>query len=89
MTDCDLLVTGGLLVDAEQGVHEQDALCVMAGRIVEVGSAQDLAARYNARRTIDASGKIVLPGLINAHTHASATLFRGYAADPGAGRSDD
>jgi len=56
-------------------------LCVAAGRIVEVGAAGDLAARYRAKQSINASGKIVLPGLINAHTHASATLFRGYAAD--------
>ncbi len=81
MKDCDLLLTGGLLVDADQGVHKDDALCVAAGRIVEVGPAEDLAARYRAKQSIDASGRIVLPGLINAHTHASATLFRGYAAD--------
>lgn len=81
MKDCDLLVTGGLLVDAAQGVYEHDALCVAANRIVEVGTSEDLTARYRAEQTIDASGKVVLPGLVNAHTHASATLFRGYAAD--------
>jgi len=81
MKDCDLLVTGGLLVDAVQGVHEDDALCVVANRIAEVGRSENLAASYRPKRTLDASGKIVLPGLTNAHTHASATLFRGYAAD--------
>jgi 5-methylthioadenosine/S-adenosylhomocysteine deaminase len=81
MTDCDLLVTGGLLVDAVQGVHEHDALSVAAGRIVEVGCTRDLGSRYEPKRSLDASEKIVLPGLVNAHTHASATLFRGYAAD--------
>jgi len=81
MKQCDLLVTGGLLVDAVGGVHEDDALSVVANRIVEVGRTEDLAARYKPKRMLDASGKIVLPGLINAHTHASATLFRGYAAD--------
>jgi 5-methylthioadenosine/S-adenosylhomocysteine deaminase len=81
MTECDLLVTGGLLVDAVEGVHEDDTLCVAAGRILEVGCTDDLTSRYEPKRSLDASGKIVLPGLVNGHTHASATLFRGYAAD--------
>ena len=81
MKNCDLLVTGGLLVDAARGVHEDDALVVSDNRILEVGRTEDLAVRYKPERTLDASGKIVLPGLINSHTHASATLFRGYAAD--------
>lgn len=81
MKDCDLLVTGGILIDSVQGVHDDDALCVVANRIVEVGRSEDLAAKYQPERTLDASGRIVLPGLINSHTHASATLFRGYAAD--------
>ena len=81
MKDCDLLVTGGLLVDAVQGVHDDDALCVVGSRVAEVGRSEDLATEYRPQRTLDASGKIVLPGLVNAHTHASATLFRGYAAD--------
>ncbi|MHC4179671.1 MAG: amidohydrolase [Planctomycetota bacterium] len=74
-------MSNGLLVDAVKGVHEADALSVVANRIVEVGRTEDLAVRYNPKRTLDASGRIVLPGLINAHTHASATLFRGYASD--------
>jgi 5-methylthioadenosine/S-adenosylhomocysteine deaminase len=86
MKPCDLLITNGLLVDAVRGVHEDDALSVAGNRIVEVGRTADLISKYRAGRTLDASGKIVLPGLINAHTHASATLFRGYAADV-AGRS--
>jgi 5-methylthioadenosine/S-adenosylhomocysteine deaminase len=81
MKDCDLLVTHGLLVDAQDGVREDAALAVLGNRLIEVGPSAELAARYRAARTLDASGKLVLPGLINAHTHASATLFRGYAAD--------
>ena len=81
MKTCDLLVSNGLLVDAVEGVHEADALSVVANRIVEVGRTEDLAVRYNPKQTLNASGRIVLPGLINAHTHASATLFRGYAPD--------
>ena len=81
MRDCDLLVTHGLVVDAHDGVREDAALAVEGNRLVEVGPTAELSARYRAGRTLDATDKIVMPGLINAHTHASATLFRGYASD--------
>jgi 5-methylthioadenosine/S-adenosylhomocysteine deaminase len=81
MRECDLLVTHGLVVDAHDGVREDAALAVAGNRIVDVGSASDLSSRYRAGRILDATDKVVLPGLINAHTHASATLFRGYASD--------
>jgi 5-methylthioadenosine/S-adenosylhomocysteine deaminase len=81
MRHCDLLVTHGLLVDAHDGVREDAALAVAGNRLIEVGPSTELTSRYLAARTLDASDKMVLPGLINAHTHASATLFRGYAAD--------
>jgi len=81
MKECDLLVTNGLVVDAHHGVRENAALAVAGNRLIEVGPTSELASRYRAERVLDASDKIVLPGLINAHTHASATLFRGYAAD--------
>jgi len=81
MRHCDLLVTHGLVVDAHDGLREDAALAVEGNRIVDVGPTSELSSRYRAGRTLDATDKIVLPGLINAHTHASATLFRGYAAD--------
>jgi 5-methylthioadenosine/S-adenosylhomocysteine deaminase len=67
-------------VDAS-GVREDGALAVAGNRILAVGGAREMESRHRAARTLDASDKIVLPGLINAHTHASATLFRGYAPD--------
>jgi 5-methylthioadenosine/S-adenosylhomocysteine deaminase len=81
MTDCDLLVVHALAVDAHNGVREDLALAVKGNRLLEVGPTGDLLARYRATRELDASDRIVLPGLINAHTHASANLFRGYASD--------
>jgi len=89
MRDCDLLVAHGLLVDAQGGVREDAALAVLGNRLIGVGPSAELAARYRAARTLDARDKLILPGLINAHTHASASLFRGYAADvSGAGFFD-
>ena len=78
---CDLLVKGGWLVDGIDGIREDSAIAVQGRRIVATGNSTELASQYLPKRTLNASDRIVMPGLINAHTHASATLFRGYASD--------
>lgn len=83
-TRVDLLITGGavLTMDGERREFEQGFVAIRGERIVAVG---DLETRrksgYIARETIDARGKVVLPGLINAHTHLPMVLFRGIADD--------
>ena len=79
----DLLVRGGdvLTVDEDSTVVRDGAVAVHEGRIVAVGAAGELAERYPARETIDAEGCLVLPGLVNAHTHLAMTLLRGRADD--------
>jgi 5-methylthioadenosine/S-adenosylhomocysteine deaminase len=57
------------------------AVAIDGTDIVEVGSADAIAARYQARETIDARGQVVLPGLINTHTHAPMVMYRGLADD--------
>ena len=49
--------------------------------IVAVGFEEDLLATYEADEVIDCGGKILMPGLINAHTHVPMTLLRGLADD--------
>src|SRR6185436_5746005 len=51
---------------------------IAGNAIVELG---DLGDRYSADDTIDCRGRVVMPGLINAHTHAPMTLLRGLADD--------
>ena len=50
------------------------------GKIVAVGDG-GLSTGYAARETVDCRGRVVMPGLINAHTHAPMTLLRGLADD--------
>lgn len=78
----DLLVRGGAVVtmDARRRVLPNGFVAVRGERIVAVGEASE-AARYRAKTVLEAGGKAVLPGLINAHTHAPMTLFRGLADD--------
>jgi 5-methylthioadenosine/S-adenosylhomocysteine deaminase len=78
-----LLVTGGTVVtmDADRTVLADGAVAVSGADIAAVGPAADLAARYPDARRIDATGKIVLPGLVNAHEHVPMSLLRGLADD--------
>src|SRR5215510_5696317 len=80
----DLLIVGGAVVtmNSDRRVFENGFVAIKGERVFDVGGAADLKARgYTAGRSIDARGKVVLPGLINAHTHIPMTLFRGIADD--------
>lgn len=78
----DLIVTNAHVVtmNARQDVIEQGAVIIKDARIIAVGPAA-LADRYLAPKTIDAGGDLVLPGMINTHTHAPMTVFRGLGDD--------
>ncbi|MER6358257.1 amidohydrolase [Streptomyces sp. NPDC001634] len=82
----DLLVHGGdvLTVDEAGTVVRDGAVAVRDGEILAVGGARELRARYPADSVgtvIDAGGCLVLPGLVNTHTHLAMTLLRGRADD--------
>ena len=79
----DLLLTGGTVVtmDSTVLVIEGGAVAVKGERIVAVGPAGELASRFSAARRIDTSGRIVMPGLVNTHSHVPMTLLRGVADD--------
>jgi len=83
MNNADLIVSGGTLVtmDAKSRVIENGAIAIRDGFIAAIGDRADIESRHRARRTIDASGALVLPGLINGHAHAAMSLFRGFADD--------
>jgi len=80
----DLLITGGAVVtmDEARNVFEPGYVAVRGTRIIGVGPTSELAAKhFVAKQTINASGQVVLPGLINTHTHIPMVLFRGLADD--------
>ena len=83
----DLLVKNGTIVtmDGERRILENGVLAVRGDAIEFVGTESDFLARFPksaaAKQTIDAKGKLVLPGFINGHTHAAMTLFRGLRDD--------
>ncbi|HZS95327.1 MAG TPA: amidohydrolase [Terriglobales bacterium] len=79
----DLLVTGGTVVTMNEGrtILDDGALAIKGDSIVAVGSRAEIEAKYSASDTLNASGKLVLPGFINGHTHVPMTLFRGVHDD--------
>ncbi len=78
-----LVVTNGIVVTVDRGkrVIERGAVAVDGRDIVAVDTAARIAADYRGRDTIDAAGAVIMPGLINTHTHAPMVLFRGLADD--------
>jgi len=79
----DLIVSGGTVVtmDGARTIYNDGAVVVSGDMIRAVGPRAEIDARYQTRETIDASGKLVLPGFINGHTHVPMTLFRGLHDD--------
>ncbi|WP_396623677.1 amidohydrolase [Luteitalea sp.] len=78
-----LVITGGTVVtvDDERRILSPGAVAIDGTDIVGVGTPEDIAARFAPRETIDATGQVVMPGLINTHTHAAMVLFRGLGND--------
>ncbi|VBB42573.1 5-methylthioadenosine/S-adenosylhomocysteine deaminase 2 [uncultured Desulfatiglans sp.] len=80
----DLVISGGTLLTMVDGAAplEKATIRIGSGRIIGIDTAPEgPAADVEALDHIDATGCIVMPGLVNAHTHAAMTLFRGYADD--------
>ena len=78
-----LVVIGGTVLtqnDTRQ-IISPGAVAISGSDIVDVGTPAEIAARYSATQTIDARDQVVLPGLINTHTHAPMVMFRGLADD--------
>ena len=83
-----LVVTNGTVVtmdavtmDGTGRILQAAGVAVDGDRIVAVATAADLARRFRGRQTINAGGGIIMPGLINTHTHAPMVLYRGLADD--------
>ncbi len=79
----DLIVKGDYVVtmDAAGTVYEQGAIAVDEGLILAIGPANDIEAEYSAKEVLQSDNRIVMPGLINGHSHAAMTLLRGVADD--------
>jgi 5-methylthioadenosine/S-adenosylhomocysteine deaminase len=78
-----LIVIGGTVVteNPSHQVLSPGAVAINGGEIVAVDRPETIAARFTAAETIDARRHVVMPGLINTHTHAPMVMYRGLADD--------
>ena len=70
-----------LTMDENLTQHTLGALAVTGDAIVAVGPEDEIKKEYTAKETVDCKGKILMPGLVDAHTHVPMTLLRGIADD--------
>lgn len=79
----DLIVEGDTIVtmDADRSIIDKGAVAIDDGVILAVSTAADINERFVARETLDGDGRVLLPGLVNGHSHAAMTLLRGVADD--------
>src|SRR5262249_43042115 len=77
---CDILLTNAhvLTMDERFTTYRTGAVAIQGNVIVAVGA---IDAEFTAAETVDCRGRVVMPGLVNAHTHAPMTLLRGLADD--------
>lgn len=83
MRHCDTLLHAACIVtqDDQRRIIENASLAIDKGLIADIGPTAELQQRWQASETLQHEDKLVLPGLINAHTHAAMTFLRGLADD--------
>jgi 5-methylthioadenosine/S-adenosylhomocysteine deaminase len=83
MEKTDLLLTNAIVLAMDEGFHQYEpgAVAVTGNKIVAVGPQAEIEGLYSPTATLDCKGKVLMPGLVNAHTHVPMTLLRGLADD--------
>src|SRR5687768_5573730 len=78
-----LVIANGIVitVDGNRRILNPGSVAINGADIVAVDTPANIAARFTAADTIDATGRVVMPGLINTHTHAAMVMYRGLGND--------
>ncbi len=79
--DLVLINANVLTMDENYSQLEPGAVAILGDSIVDVGLESIITAKYAGLETVDCQGKVLMPGLVNAHTHVPMTLLRGLADD--------
>lgn len=83
MTQADLILKNAIILtmDLDYSQYDPGAIAIQGNSIVAVGAEKEILAKYTAEKIIDCDGKVLMPGLVNAHTHVPMNLLRGLADD--------
>ncbi len=79
----DLILVNALVLSMDEAMHQYEpgAVAISADSLLAIGNEADICQAYTAVQTIDCGGRVLMPGLVNAHTHVPMTLLRGLADD--------
>jgi len=79
----DILLTNAIVLSMDENFsqYEPGAVAIQADSILAVGPEAEIKKAYLANEIVDCEGKVLMPGLVNAHTHVPMTLLRGLADD--------
>ncbi len=82
-TSVSLIIANGIVitVDGTRRILNPGSVAINGSEIVGIGAPERIAEQFKALDTIDASGKVVMPGLINTHGHAAMVMYRGLGND--------
>lgn len=83
MENVDLLFRNAIVLTMDTQLHQYEpgAVAICGDSIVAVGPEAEITERYSATNIVDCGGRLLMPGLVNAHTHVPMTLLRGLADD--------
>lgn len=83
MQTTDILLTNAHILTMNEQMHQFNpgAIAISGDSIVAIGPEAEIKKEYAGRETVDCRGNLLMPGLINAHTHVPMTLLRGLADD--------
>jgi len=81
MKQADIIIKNGMILtlDSKNSIFETGFLCIHGDSISKIGTGTPTS--FTAKKIIDVRGGLILPGLVNCHTHAAMSLFRGLADD--------
>jgi 5-methylthioadenosine/S-adenosylhomocysteine deaminase len=80
---CDLIVVAGAVLTMDPGfrILGETAIVIKDGVLVEMSTPAEIDSKWTAAERVERKGSVVMPGLVNTHTHAAMTLMRGIADD--------
>lgn len=83
MKPCDLILKNALILTMDKAHNQYDpgAIALDKGEIVAVGPEEAILSEWESHEIFDCGGKVLMPGLVNTHTHIPMTLLRGLSND--------
>ncbi|NLZ26668.1 MAG: amidohydrolase family protein, partial [Chloroflexi bacterium] len=83
MKNCQLILKNAHILTMNEALNQYSigAIAIDSGKIIALGNQEDILSAWQAEETVDCEGKVIMPGLINTHTHIPMSLLRGLAND--------